>query len=69
MKKFDIWSEGFVVNEGISGATYHGTIEANSFKEACDKYFSDDIYYNSKTLKYWGCKLFDNELDARKSFG
>ena len=55
-----------------------GLIEASSFDEAIikyeqlsntkvDKYEGD----NAKRSKYgiWGCRLFDNELDARKSFG
>ena len=25
--------------------------------------------YNQGTLTYYGCRLFDNEADARKSFG
>ena len=68
-KSFDIWSEGFVITGGSSGAHYHGTTSANSFKEACDKYFKGDSLYDSERMTYWGCRLFDNSCDARKSFG
>jgi hypothetical protein len=75
MKKYDVWAEGFLCTgmEGIpANAHYHGSIEAESFKEACDKLFTSDEdlkYYSPKNLSYWGCSLFDNKEDARKAFG
>ena len=67
-KIFEIWSEGYVITGGSGRALFHGKIKATSFKEACDILFDDDKFYNPKNLTYWGCKLFDNETDARKSF-
>lgn len=67
--KYEIWSEGYVCTGERSGAIFHTIVEAHSFKEACDKYFQDDLSYNPKRLTFWGCKLFDNETDARKRFG
>ena len=70
MKKvFEIWSEGYAITGGRGKALFHGKIKATSFKEACDILFDDDKFYNPENLTYWGCKLFDNETDARKSFG
>ena len=69
MQPFTIWSEGFCSTGDCGGATRHATIMAESFQEACDKYFGQDKLYNSRELSYWGCKLFDNESDARKNFG
>lgn len=69
MKEYNIWSEGFIVMEGRSGAHYHGKIKANSFKEACDNFFKNDSLYSPERMTYWGCKLFDNEQEARKSYG
>lgn len=43
-------------------------VEAETFREACDKVCSDPNY-NAEHLTVWGCRLFDNEADARKSFG
>lgn len=75
MQKYNIWMQGYLCSgmEGIpEKATYEGEFEANSFREACDmwsKTLKEPYYYNSEYLTYWGCKLFDNEIDARKSFG
>lgn len=75
MQKYNIWMQGYLCSgmEGIpEKATYKGEFEVNSFKEACDmwsKTLKEPHYYNSEYLTYWGCKLFDNEVDARKSFG
>lgn len=71
MKKWDIWAEGFRATGEGSGATCMARgVEAESFEEACRKYFKDDPYFGEKpVLNHWGCKLFDNETDARKAFG
>jgi len=74
MKTFEIWMEGFLVSgmEGVpQKATKLGTIEAETFDEACDLLcFRDEVSsYDSTSKKVWGCKLYDNELDARKLFG
>jgi hypothetical protein len=72
MTKFQIWSEGYQASGDYSDANYFATVEAETFQEACDKYFVTEEhkkFYDPKTLTYWGCKLFDNETDARRSFG
>lgn len=72
-KLYEIWAEGYAVTGDCSGAFKIGEIEAIDFQLACDKYaelhseFKD--YYNPQHRSYWGCKLFDNLDDARKSFG
>jgi hypothetical protein len=68
---YDIWLEGFEFSIDESAtASFIETVEAESFQEACDKCkLSNDSLYNSKNLTYWGCKLYDNENDARKNFG
>ena len=76
--KFEIWSEGYLATgmEGIpEKARMLAEVEADSFQEACDKLCSDPDWqrrygnYNPERLTVWGCRLFDNEADARKSFG
>lgn len=69
--KYEIWAEGFFIQgqSTPSPAFYHGKIEAESFQEACDIRFVNDGLYNRETLSLWGCRLFDNEKDARISFG
>lgn len=35
-----------------------------------ESFFTDEDYENRRSnYKIWGCALFDNEADARKSFG
>ena len=69
MKCYNIWMEGFCATGAKAQASFIGTVEANSFVEACQKAFEKDPYYNSAQNTYYGCGLYDNEADARKSFG
>lgn len=75
MQIFEIWSEGYDVPECKSGAKKLGQAEAETFQEACNIFCSSlhwqerNGFYDSKRLTIWGCRLFDNEIDARRSFG
>jgi hypothetical protein len=72
MKQYEIWSEGYAATGQRSGAVHMGTANGNTFRDACDNLFNnlqDRGYYNSDRGSYWACKLFDNEADARNSFG
>lgn len=73
MNLFEIWSEGYVVTGNSAGAYYHGSIRAETFREACIKFAEQNSefkkYFDSDKMTYWGCKLFNNGTDARKSFG
>jgi hypothetical protein len=73
MKYFDIWAEGYLTNGGFGGAIHLGKCCGETFKQACENKAKIDKdfkkYFNSETMTYWGCKLFDNESDARKTFG
>ena len=74
MQKYEVWSEGYRMNCEEGHACLEGTYEANSFQEACDIMAHDKGYdksglYNKEHRSVWGCRLFDNEEDARKSFG
>jgi hypothetical protein len=42
---------------------------AESFEEACEKMMKNSEYFDRKSLTFWGCRLYDNERDARKGFG
>jgi len=70
--KYSVWMEGYSIMEGNSDARHLGDYEANSFFEACklaaDDYSNFGKYYPEDNT-IWGCRLFDNEKDARKSFG
>lgn len=73
VKIFDIWCEGFMATGESSGANSLGCCSGKDLKEACinfaktNKDFAN--YFNEDRMTYWGCRIFDNEADARKSFG
>lgn len=75
MKTYEIWAEGYKATCGSGRATFLGTIEADNFDNAVIDWALD--YAQPELIKqhasgewtYWRCKLFDNELDARASFG
>jgi len=67
-----VWSEGYSTNSDRSAAQRMGVYEADSFQEACDifgKQADMPELYDSVKLTYWGCRLFDNETDARALYG
>ncbi len=73
VKKFEIWSEGYVATGESGRAMKHGECFGKTFEEACENFaqargeFSDN--FNRKEMTYWGCSLFDNESDARSLYG
>jgi hypothetical protein len=76
MKKWQIWMEGYVMTGMSQEAYLIGEEEAETFREACDKYFSKPSSshpggscYNSERLTVMGCRLYDNEADSRKFNG
>jgi hypothetical protein len=67
--KYNIWSEGYSATGEKGGEFYHGSVEANSLREACHLLFSKGLkhsyFYNPERLTYWGCRLYHkNELVA-----
>lgn len=73
MRHFDVWCEGYIANgdRGIATKLFRGI--GNSLKEVCEERAKTDEefarYFNADSMAYWGCRIFDNESDARKSFG
>lgn len=68
-REFEVWSEGYAATGEHGAASLQGVVSASSFKEACDLLFKGNNLYDPKTMRLWGCKLFDNQSDAIKSFG
>ena len=68
-KLWEVWSEGYRATGQWANAKQHGPIMASTFKEACNKLFEGREDYDSNRLTLWGCCLFNNEADARKTFG
>ncbi len=64
-KRYQIWQEGFKIGNIIQEAEYHGEAEGKDFEQACLKYFKNDPNFNYRNLTFFGCKLFNNENDAR----
>lgn len=69
MSRYEVWMEGFQVMEGRAEAQCLGSCEAENFLEACKQVCKYDSNYDPIDNSIWGCRLFDNEKDARKSFG
>lgn len=76
MTVYELWMQGYLVTgmEGIpQTAVFLGRYEADTFIEACRKYQVEkhDSYYrdDGENASSWGCRIFDNEHDARKIFG
>ena len=71
MREYKIWSEGYAATGNSSGAVYHGVGFGKTFKEACSRFFALDRTgnYNENSLTYWGCRLYEHESQARRSFG
>ena len=74
MMQYEVWTEGYTISGSVSGADFHGIFESDTFAGACLG-FRDSLpqkslhYFNDEQLTFFGCKFFDNESDARKSFG
>jgi hypothetical protein len=73
-KVYEVWSEGYAATGESAGARFHGKFKGMTFKDAVESYIntlSPDAQksFNGERLTYWGCRFFDNEQDARKSFG
>ncbi len=72
-QKFEIWSEGYAATGDSGSAHFHGTAIGENFKDACISFSNSNSefkeYFDPSRMTYWGCELFDNEIEARKSFG
>lgn len=69
---FEIWSEGYACTGESSRAIHFGRCFGKTFKEACIKFFSyrdDKSCFDPERMTFWACRLYDNEEDARRSFG
>lgn len=79
--EYQVWAEGFAAT-GEHGTAFQLNLtnetctlwKGDSFREAClnalkSLNWETDRYYDYSRNTYWGCRFFDNEQDARKSFG
>lgn len=63
-----IWMEGYIITGGKSPHSLVGSIEAETFKDAVDKWYREhpDKFFNQESMSVWGCRLFPTEEEARK---
>ncbi|MBR2388239.1 MAG: hypothetical protein IKB02_05670 [Clostridia bacterium] len=68
-----LWIEGYAATGESSTAKFLGFYKASTLKEAVTEWLKEnpqeEKYVNMERLSYWGCRFFDNETEARKSFG
>lgn len=74
----EVWSEGYAATGEHGTAIHLGTYKADSFDDAVEMMLEDHpglkghhhrSISDDSVHVIWGCKLFNNEKDARKSFG
>ncbi|CAB4192155.1 hypothetical protein UFOVP1244_4 [uncultured Caudovirales phage] len=69
LEPFEVWCSGWESSDGRGAARFLGKFNAESFADACEMAIIDRSLFDRERLTYWGCGLFDNETDARRSFG
>lgn len=71
----ELWVEGYAATGESAKAHKCGDFDTDSLVEAVTMYRNTFTDQRSKDLinldvpSFWGCKFFDNEIDARKNFG
>lgn len=68
-RTFEIWAEGYRATGDSCPARYIGLVQGATLQEACRRHFKGHPNYDKERNTLWGCRLFDNETDARRSFG
>ena len=67
----EIWCEGDPQRDFT--ACHLGYGKGDTLAEACadlaSRRESFKKFFNASTMKYLGCRVFDNELDARDNYG
>jgi len=74
-RSISLWMEGFAVTGERQGASMIGTYEATDLDDAVKQYMEThkgDVAWDRfgrGRHAIWACEIFDNEGEARKSFG
>lgn len=83
MKTWEIWAEGYAATGESGTANLMATIQADNFDEAVELMLQKKERTDWPTIRQWydyrpdrpqkhtiwACRLFDNETDARQTFG
>lgn len=70
--EYSIWMEGYRATGEQASCSYCGKFRGENFEHACRewaKQVREPKFYDPIKNTYWGCRLFDNQSDAAKSFG
>jgi hypothetical protein len=70
-KLWDVWMEGYATNGERAKAELLGSVEADSFHEACVKIAGKQFPSNYDSIRncVWGCRLFPTGEEAAKLCG
>ena len=75
MAVHEVWAEGYRASGDSADARLLGRVEAETFADACDtlctpaEWQKQNGNYDRQRGTVWGCRLFNNEADARRAFG
>lgn len=74
--EWPVWVEGLKATGQSSDANFCGFWPGETFVDACRNYANSLPAEEANLFEvrngkptFWACKFFDNETDARKSFG
>lgn len=75
----ELWIEGYAATGEYGTAWRVGTFPTDSMDEAIEMLIASDIQWQKdknffkrredSTWSFWGCRFFDNRIDAQRSFG
>lgn len=72
-KEYEVWQEGYQATVDRGTAEYLGKYVGTDFRAAVYNALKakkwDMSFFDPIKLRYWGCRFFDNEADARKGYG
>lgn len=74
-RNISLWMEGFAATGESGTAQYIGTYNAKDLDDAVKQYMEvrpNSVHWDRfgrGRHAIWACEIFDNEADARKSFG
>lgn len=71
--KYEIWVEGYRTWPDHAEATLFGVGEGEDLNAAAlDLASRNEVFrknFDPDRMVWWGCRIFDNETDAREVFG
>jgi len=74
-RSWEVWTEGYRDTGKQESAVYHGRYCGVTFEDALVR-FKDSLdskktrrLVNIRKGTFWGCRFFNNEIDAREAFG